>query len=113
MRAECPPCEREKPISSIPSPSSASCESAHAVAIRKAIQMLSDAPLLDVPIPSLAMRPKETAKALGISARKLWEITADRSSGIPHVRFGKAIVYPLRELQDWLRDQIKKKGSSR
>ena len=69
-------------------------------------------PVGAVSVSHLALRPKDAAKALAISERKLWEITADRSSGIPHVRFGKAIVYPLRELQDWLRDQIKK-GSSR
>jgi hypothetical protein len=52
--------------------------------------------------PWLALRPKHAAKALDIGERKLWEITADRSSGIPHVRFGKAVLYPVRELRDWL-----------
>ena len=52
--------------------------------------------------PCLALRPKDAARALGIGERKLWEITADHTSGIPHIRFGKAILYPVRELQDWL-----------
>ena len=41
-------------------------------------------------LPRLALRPKDAALALGIGARKLWEITADQTSGIPHVRLGKA-----------------------
>ena len=57
--------------------------------------------------PRLALRPKDAAKALGIGERKLWELTADRTSGIPHVRFGKAILYPVRELCDWLAEQAK------
>jgi hypothetical protein len=53
----------------------------------------------------LALRPKEAAVAIGISERKLWEITADRTSGIPHTRFGKVILYPVRELADWLTER--------
>ena len=60
----------------------------------------------------LALRPRDAAKALGIGERKLWEITADQTSGIPHVRFGKAIVYPTRELADWLAAQVTKQGGS-
>lgn len=55
------------------------------------------------PITILAMRPREAAKALGIGARKLWELTADGT--IPHVRCGRAILYPVREMQEWLSDQ--------
>ncbi len=58
--------------------------------------------------PIVALRPKDAARALGIGQRKLWEITADRTSGIPHVRFGKAVLYPVRELQDWLADRAAK-----
>ena len=59
-------------------------------------------------IAPLALRPPEAAKALGIGVRKLWEITADRTSGIPHVRLGKAVVYPIRELADWLTSKVPK-----
>lgn len=55
--------------------------------------------------PRLALRPKEAAQALGIGERKLWEITADQTSGIPHARFGKCVVYPVRELENWLAQQ--------
>jgi excisionase family DNA binding protein len=55
--------------------------------------------------PCLAMRPREAAKALGISERLLWEWT-DRGV-VPHVRLGKAILYPVDSLQEWLRQQAK------
>jgi len=58
-------------------------------------------------IPRLALRPKEAARAIGIGERKLWEITADRKSGIPHVRLGKAIVYPVEDLRRWLAERAK------
>jgi len=61
-------------------------------------------------VPYLAMRPPVAAKALGISKRKLWEITADRSSGIPHIRFGRSILYPVREVTDWLGEQAKRQS---
>ncbi len=66
----------------------------------------------DGAVPQLALRPKDAARALGIRERKMWEITADRTSGIPHVRFGKAILYPVRELQDWLAQRAAK-GATR
>ncbi len=53
--------------------------------------------------PCLAMKPREAAKALGISERLLWEWT-DRGI-VPHVRLGKRIVYPVDSLREWLRRQ--------
>lgn len=51
-------------------------------------------------VPQLALRPKDAARSLGVGARMLWTMTA--SGQIPHVRLGRRILYPLRELQDWL-----------
>jgi len=51
--------------------------------------------------PCLAMRAREAAKALGISERLLWEWTS--RGAVPHVRLGKAILYPVESLQEWLR----------
>jgi excisionase family DNA binding protein len=51
--------------------------------------------------PCLAMRPREAAKALGVSERTLWEWT-DRGV-VPHVRLGKAILYPVDCLREWLK----------
>ncbi len=53
----------------------------------------------------LALRPKEAALALGIGERKLWELTADQTSGIPHLHLGRAVVYPVTELTRWLAEQ--------
>ena len=63
--------------------------------------------------PCLALRPREAASALGISARKLWEITADRTSGIPHCRFGKAVIYPVGLLAAWLASRVEKNSAKR
>jgi excisionase family DNA binding protein len=51
----------------------------------------------------LAYRPKEAAVALGISPRKLWELT--NIGAVPHVRLGRAIVYPVSLLEKWLAEQ--------
>ena len=50
--------------------------------------------------PCLAMRPREASKSLGISERTLWEWT-DRGV-VPHIRLGKAILYPVDALREWL-----------
>jgi predicted DNA-binding transcriptional regulator AlpA len=51
--------------------------------------------------PCLAMRPREAAKALGISERLLWEWT--RRGLVPHVKNGGVVVYPTDSLREWLR----------
>jgi excisionase family DNA binding protein len=55
----------------------------------------------------LALRPREAAKALGISPRLLWQLTKD--GHIPCVRVGsgkrRTVLYPLADLQDWLTRQ--------
>ena len=43
------------------------------------------------PLP-LAMRPKVCSKAIGISERKLWEMT--KRGVIPHARIDGCVVYP-------------------
>jgi len=58
----------------------------------------------------LALRPKEAAKALGIGERKLWAMT--NSGELPHARIGRAVIYPVRELQEWLSDQTGKGACS-
>ena len=68
------------------------------------------------PFKPLALRPREAAKALGISARTLWGLTDPRGP-IPCVRVGsgkrKAVLYPTAELQAWLTRQAEAaKGGS-
>jgi hypothetical protein len=61
---------------------------------------------VNLPQPSsLALRPREAAKALGISPRSLWGLTVPRGP-IPCVRVGhgerRTVLYPVTELQAWL-----------
>jgi excisionase family DNA binding protein len=60
----------------------------------------------------LTLRPREAAKALGISARHLWQLTKD--GHIPCVRVGsgtrKTVLYPVAQLQSWLASQAQGKG---
>jgi excisionase family DNA binding protein len=55
----------------------------------------------------LALRPREAAKALGISPRLLWQLTKD--GHVPCVRVGsgtrKTVLYPVADLQAWLTRQ--------
>lgn len=53
--------------------------------------------------PCLAMRAREAAEALGISERLLWDWT--NRGIVPHVRQGKAILYPVDSLREWLKQQ--------
>lgn len=53
--------------------------------------------------PSLALRPREAAKAIGISQRLLWQLT--QNGCVPHVRVGRAVLYPVAQLQNWLAAQ--------
>lgn len=53
--------------------------------------------------PRLALRPREAAAALGISERLLWGLTA--RGEVPCVRLGRAVVYPVAQLRDWLAAQ--------
>jgi hypothetical protein len=50
--------------------------------------------------PRLALRPKDAARALGIGERLLWSKT--NAGDIPHVRIGRAVVYPIDLLREWL-----------
>lgn len=72
--------------------------------------MPSDHPKPNDPQPrvTLALRAREAAKALGISPRLLATLVAEKR--VPHVRVNKALVFPVRELQEWLTSQIGKGG---
>lgn len=59
-------------------------------------------------VESLALRPREAAKALGMSERTLWGLSAPRGP-IPCLRIGhgkrQTVLYPVAELQAWLSRQ--------
>jgi len=50
---------------------------------------------------ALALRAGEAARLLRISTRFLAQLT--REGKIPHKRVGRAVLYPVEELREWLR----------
>jgi excisionase family DNA binding protein len=64
----------------------------------------SIAPLGNTVPAALALRTRDAAAALGISERTLQELTA--TGRVPHVRIGRAVLFPVRELADWLTRQV-------
>ncbi len=58
-----------------------------------------------VTAPTLLVDSREAAKALGISPRKLWELTA--KDEIPHVRIGRSVRYAITHLQRWIEEKTK------
>lgn len=54
----------------------------------------------------LALRPREAARALGIGERLLWSLT--NRGEIPYLKLGKATLYPIADLQQWLSEQAEK-----
>ena len=60
------------------------------------------APMERLPEP-LAYRPKDAARALGISERTLWDWA--RTEGLPYVRIGNVVLYPVDCVKQWLADR--------
>jgi excisionase family DNA binding protein len=50
--------------------------------------------------PTLLLTPPEAAKALGISTRTLWTLTA--SGDVPSLKIGRLVRYPVDALRDWI-----------
>lgn len=59
-----------------------------------------------VPTDVLALRPRDAARALGISERCLWSLT--QRGEVPHVKIGgRLVLYPRAALIDWLESAAK------
>jgi hypothetical protein len=54
---------------------------------------------------ALAVRAVDAARMLSISPRTLWGMT--RRNEIPHARCGRAVVYPVHLLREWLEQRAK------
>ena len=54
---------------------------------------------------ALLLSSEQAAEALAISPRKLWGMTA--SGEIPHVRLGRSVRYPIKDLQRWIEEHTK------
>ena len=63
-----------------------------------------------LPVPALALRGADAAEALCISLRLLSTLTTENR--IPHCRIGRAVLYPVRDLQEWLSEQVSKEAES-
>ena len=57
----------------------------------------------DTTTPGLAMRPRDAAKALGVSERLLWDWT--HHGDIPHLKIGRTILYPVDAVRTWLENK--------
>ena len=51
----------------------------------------------------LALRPRDAAAALGISERLLQDWA--KTHGLPCLRLGQVVLYPVDEVRAWLRSQ--------
>ncbi|MBL7141308.1 MAG: helix-turn-helix domain-containing protein [Planctomycetes bacterium] len=56
--------------------------------------------MLDQSVKPLLLNAKQTAAALGISPRKLWELT--NRGEAPCVRIGRRVLYDPRDLAAWI-----------
>jgi excisionase family DNA binding protein len=54
----------------------------------------------------LALRPREAARALGLSERTLWSLT--KAGAIPCVHVGRMVLYPVDALRNWLAESAAK-----
>lgn len=61
--------------------------------------------------PLLALRPREAAKALGLSSRTLWQLTKDGHIPCVRIRGAKRVTvrYPVADLQAWLSSNANRK----
>lgn len=62
------------------------------------------------PTPSLALRLRDAARELSISERLLWDWT--RSEGVPHLRIGAVVLYPVDGLRQWLNERSNRQAGS-
>jgi len=60
----------------------------------------------EAPIEPLSYRLAEAAAAIGVSERTLWSWA--KTGDVPCVRIGKCLLFPVRELQDWLSAKTQK-----
>jgi len=51
---------------------------------------------------ALLATPREAAKLLAVSPRKLWAMTHEESPGLPHIRMGRLVRYSVADLRSWI-----------
>lgn len=55
----------------------------------------------------LLVDPKEAARILAVSPRKLWTMTFEAEPKVPHIRCGRLVRYAVADLQSWIESQRK------
>lgn len=53
----------------------------------------------------LLVSPREAAKLLSVSPRKLWEMTFAEIPGLPYLKIGRLVRYSLSDLEGWIHAQ--------
>ena len=61
-----------------------------------------------IPKTALLVSPRDAARMLAVSTRKLWAMTFQETPGVPYVRIGRCVRYPVAELEAWLRRNIQR-----
>jgi len=56
---------------------------------------------------ALLVDGKEAARMLAVSPRKLWGMTFEDNPGLPYVRCGRLVRYPVDDLRSWIATQRK------
>jgi predicted DNA-binding transcriptional regulator AlpA len=52
--------------------------------------------------PTLLVDPREAARMLAVSPRKLWAMTFEDDRPLPYVRLGRLVRYSVADLQSWI-----------
>ncbi len=55
----------------------------------------------------LLVDARDAARMLAVSPRKLWAMTFEETPGLPYVRCGRLVRYPVADLQHWIDSQRK------
>lgn len=55
----------------------------------------------------LLVSPRDAARMLAVSPRKLWAMTFEETPALPHVRCGRLVRYSPDDLRQWIEAQRK------
>ena len=53
----------------------------------------------------LLAAPRKAARLMDVSPRKLWAMTFEDKPGLPYVRCGRLVRYPVAALERWIASQ--------
>ncbi len=59
---------------------------------------------------TLLVDPREAARLLSVSVRKLWSLTFEQEPALPHLKLGRLVRYSTGDLQAWIASQRKGGG---